>query len=336
MANQRFTLACRNYDGTNAILRGLIKMPGVDLQVKEMSNLADMFTSMFRGRLDISEMSLAELVYYTSRNESDFIGIPVFPSRVFRHGFIFCNSSLNIGGPEDLNGKKIGFLRWVQTAAIWMRGMLVEEYNLSPRSTQWYIASMHHWDDDNARDEVKPRDGSVIRWVERRGKSAYEHAYLALSRGEIDALGVTENQLPHIQGDKRIKRVFENYKEAEASYFKKTGIFHIMHLVVVRKSVVEQHPDLPGKLFKLFSQSKEWAQEWLRTIPSLGIVWKNQYLDEEREIFQGDPWAYGLENNRHVIDKFLSYCYAQGVSERKLSPEDLFVPSTWILTESEG
>lgn len=125
MASQRFTLACRNYDGTNAIHRGLIKMPGVDLQVIEMSNLAEMFGSMFRGKLDISEMSLAELIYYTSRNKCDFIGIPVFPSRVFRHGFIFCNRTSNIGGPEDLDGKKIGFMRWVQTAAIWIRGMLV-------------------------------------------------------------------------------------------------------------------------------------------------------------------------------------------------------------------
>jgi len=174
----------------------------------------------------------------------------------------------------------------------------------------------------------------MIHWVEKRGKSVYEDSYLALSKGEIDGLGITENQLLHIQGDKSIRRVFENYKEAEASYFRKTGIFHIMHVLTVRKSIVEQHPDLAGKLFKLFSQSKEWAQEWLRTVPSLGgIVWKNQYLAEEREIFQGDPWAYGLEKNRRVIEKFLSYCYAQGISARELSPEDIFVPSTWGLTE---
>ncbi len=334
MANQRFSLACRNYDGTNAIIRGLVKIPGVDLEVIEMSNLADMFARMFRGELDISEMSLAELVYYSSRNKCDFIGIPVFPSRVFRHSFIFCNRSLNIAGPGDLNGKNIGFLRWVQTAAIWMRGMLVDEYGLSPKSTRWYVASMHHWDDGHAEDEVKPRDGSTIRWVEKRGKSVYEDTYSALSKGEIDALGITENQLLHIQGDKSIRRVFENYKEAEVSYFRKTGIFHIMHVLTVRKSIVEQHPDLPWKLFKLFSQSKEWAQEWLRAVPSLGgIVWKDQYLSEEREIFQGDPWGYGFEKNRRVIEKFLSYCYAQGISERELSPEDVFVPSTLNLTD---
>ena len=334
MPNRRLTLACRNYEGTNAILRGLIKMPGVDLEVIEMSNLAGMFGDMFKAKLDISEMSLAELIYYTSRQRCEFIGIPVFPSRVFRHGFIFCDRSSNIKGPEDLNGKKVGFLRWVQTAAIWMRGMLVDEYQVSPTSTRWHVASMHHWDNDHEEDEIKPRDGSTIHCLEKRGKSVYEHAYLALSKGEIDALGVTENQLGHILGEKQIKRVFENYKEAEASYFKRTRIFHIMHVMVLRKSVIEQDPSLPEKLFKLFCQAKEWAREWFRTIPSLGgIVWKNHYLDEEKQIFQGDPWAYGLEKNRHVINKFLQYCYVQGVSQRKLSSKELFAPSTWNLTE---
>jgi 4,5-dihydroxyphthalate decarboxylase len=107
----------------------------------------------------------------------------------------------------------------------------------------------------------------------------------------------------------------------------------IMHILAMSKSVVKKHPDLPEKLFRLFCQSKKSAQEWLRTIPSLTIAWRNEYLEKEREIFQEDPWAYGLEKNRHLIEKFLSYCHAQGISDQKISPEDLFEPSTWSLTE---
>jgi 4,5-dihydroxyphthalate decarboxylase len=308
-------------------------MPGVDLQVMEMVSVADMFTRMFKGQFDISEMSFAELVYYTSRKKSDFIGIPVFPSRVFRHSFLFCRSSSDIRGPEDLNGKKLGFLRWVQTAATWMRGMLVDEYGISPKSTHWYVASMHHWDDGHAKEEITPRDGSVIRWLETKGSNVSERSCLALAKGEIDALGVTDNQLALLRGDKRIKRVFENYTEVEASYFKKNRIMPIMHILAVRKSVVQKHPDLPEKLFKLFSQSKKLAREEIGTIPSLVMAWRNEYLEKEQEIFQGDPWAYGLEKNRHLIDKFLSYCDAQGISDQKISPEDLFEPTTWGLTE---
>ncbi len=106
-----------------------------------------------------------------------------------------------------------------------------------------------------------------------------------------------------------------------------------MHILVARKSVVEQHPDLARKLFELFVQSKRMGQETLKRDLSLSIVWKNPYLDEEEKVFQGDPWVYGLKRNSHVVEKFLTYCYNQGVSARKMSPRDLFVPDTWDLTE---
>ena len=107
----------------------------------------------------------------------------------------------------------------------------------------------------------------------------------------------------------------------------------IMHVLALRKSVAEAHPDLPAKLFEFFSQAKRWAHEWNRVVPSIVMAWKNRYLDEEHGIFQDDPWAYGFEKNRHVISKFLSYCDQQGISARSLKPEDLFAPSTLSLTE---
>jgi hypothetical protein len=116
-----------------------------------------MFAGMFKRKYDVSEMSLGELIYYISRERADFVAIPVFPSRMFRHGFIFCRKALDIKNPTELSGKKIGFLRWVQTAAIWMRGMLVDEYGVSARDTQWYVSSMHHWDDADPGGAVVPR-----------------------------------------------------------------------------------------------------------------------------------------------------------------------------------
>ena len=155
----------------------------------------------------------------------------------------------------------------------------------------------------------------------------------ALGEGKIDALGTTGLPNSFIKGHKSIKRLFENYRDEEMSYFKKTRIFPIMHILVARKSVVEQHPDLPRKLFQLFVESKRLALNKLKKDVSLSIVWKNPYLDEEEKVFQGDPWAYGLNRNSHIIDKFLTYCYNQGVSARKMSPRDLFIPDTCDLTE---
>jgi 4,5-dihydroxyphthalate decarboxylase len=329
----KIRLASRCYDGVLPIVHGRMRIPGFDLDIIETENVAGMFGGMFKGQYDVSEMSLAELIYYTSRNHADFVAVPVFPSRMFRHGFIFCRKDSRFGGPAELSGKKLGFLRWVQTAAVWMRGMLVEEYGVSAKESRWYVASMHHWDDADPGASVEPRDGSAIRSIQSPGKNVSERACRALFDGEVDALGVTESQLPILLASDAVKRLFENPREVEANYFRNTKILPIMHVLALRKELAEKCPDLPERLFRLYSQSKQWAQRWRRTIPSLIEAWSNHYLAEERKIFETDPWAYGLEANRHVIDKFLFYCDAQGISVRPVAAEDLFHSSTWGLSE---
>jgi 4,5-dihydroxyphthalate decarboxylase len=332
MGNDRITLACRNYDRTQAILRGLVEAPGIELQVREMHSVPRMFAGFFRGDYDVSEFSLAELVYYTSRGHDAFWGIPIFPSRVFRHGFIFCNAASGVRGLESLAGKKIGFPRLVQTASIWIRGTLLDGYGLRPEEIQWYAASLHHWDGHEGAGAIQPRDGSVIHLLERDGRDENESMELALREGRIDVLGST--QLPNYFGTEPcVKRLFENYREVEKAYFKRTGIFPIMHVLAARRGVVDQHPELPGKLFQLFCKAKRWGREWIRTDPSLALAWKNSYLEEEKKIFNGDPWVYGLKENTALLSQFLAYCHDLGVSDKTLSPKDLFHPSTWDLTD---
>ena len=327
MANYKISLACLHYDRTDAILRQRIKPEGIDLQVVELNDVRDGFLRMFRGEFDVSEFSLAEYVYYLSRAKCQFVGIPVFLNRRFRHSYIFCNTSSNVIGPESLIGKRIGFWEWVQTASVWIRGTLVEEYGISPKGSTWCVGSVHHWEDEE-NEEIKPQSEFAIRWLEK-DRSSVEAALL---EGEIDALVLPTIPKSFISGDKRLRRLFENYRAEERAYFEKTGIFPIMHLLVARKSVIEQHPELPEKLFKLFCDSKKWARERLR-LDRGRLVWAIDYRREEDEIFQGDPWQYGLKSSHHVIEKFLSYCYEQGVSDRKLHPRQLFAPSTWDLSE---
>jgi 4,5-dihydroxyphthalate decarboxylase len=329
----RIRFAARAYDGTPRILRGQLPLSGFDLEITEAEDVPGMFAGMFKGQYDVAEMSLGELIYYVSRGKADFIAIPVFPSRMFRHGFIFCRKASGIQKPAELSGKRIGFLRWVQTAAIWMRGMLIDEYGVSPTDSQWYIASMHHWDDADPGAAVEPRDGSVIRWIQNEGKNTSERACRALFDGELDALGITESQLAIMLRNAGVKRLFENSREVEASYFRNTRILPIMHVLALRRELADKHPELPEQLFRLFSESKRWAQRWRRAIPSLVEAWPNYYLDEERKIFETDPWAYGLEANRHVLKKFLAYCDAQGISARPLAAEELFHSSTLALIE---
>jgi 4,5-dihydroxyphthalate decarboxylase len=329
----KIKFASRPYDGLLPILRGQMRIPGFDLDTIETEDVPGMFAGMFKGAYDVSEMSLGELVYYTSRDRAEFVAIPVFPSRMFRHGFIFCRKALAIKSPTELNGKKIGFLRWAQTAAIWMRGMLVDEYSVSARDTQWYVSSMHHWDDADPGATVIPRDGSAIQWIQSQGKNISERACRALLDGEVDALGVTESQLDMLLVNTEVKRLFENCREVEADYFRKTKILPIMHVLALQRNLAERYPELPAALFRLFSESKRWAQRWRRAIPSLVEAWPNQWLEEEAKVFETDPWAYGLDANRHVLDKFFLYCHAQGISARNLAPEELFHHSTSDLKE---
>lgn len=332
-ASTKIRLASRAYDGVLPILRGQMAIAGFDFDITETEDVPGMFAGMFKGQYDVSEMSLGELIYYTSRGKADFIAIPVFPSRMFRHGFIFCRKNAGIDKPADLSGRNVGFLRWVQTAAIWMRGMLVDEYGVSVKDSKWYVASMHHWDDHDPGATVEPRDGSVIRMIENRGKNTSERACRALFDGQVDALGVTESQLATLLANDSVKRLFANSREVEAGYFRDTKILPIMHVLALQKKVVDQHPELPVQLFQLYSAAKRWAQRWRRAIPSLVEAWPNHYLAEEQRLFQSDPWAYGLTANRHVLDKFFAYCHAQGISGREIAPEEIFHPSTHDLSE---
>jgi 4,5-dihydroxyphthalate decarboxylase len=292
--------ACRNYDGTSAILRGLLQPAGFRLEVFEENEVPKLFNRMFHGEFDVAEMSLAELIYYNSRGIGDFVGIPVFPFRMFRHGFIACDNSLALQAPADLDGKRIGFIRWVQTAAIWMRGILAEEYGLSPKNT------------------------SSICWVERRSDTPAKNAWAALKEGEVDALGLTEAQISWIRNEPRVRRLFENYREIEAAYYKRTRIFPIMHVIVASKAITQKHPDLPAKIFELFTRSKKSGRDWLDAIPSMGLAWKHRYLEEERAMFPEDPWGFGFARNRHVLEKFLFYCERQGITERTIEPKKNF------------
>ncbi len=325
-------LGSRAYDGVMPIVHGEVVLEGIGIVPKLDNNVPRLFASLFKGQVDAGEMSLAELIYYTSRGKADFIGIPVFPSRVFRHGYFFCPRESSIHGPGDLNGRKIGFQRWVQTAGVWMRGMLVEDYGVAP-ATDWYVATMHHWE-DGSEEEVVPRDGSNIRRYAIPADPQTEITAQALLTGEVDVVGVTENVAPSLLADGRVRRLFEDARAEETAYYRRTRIFPIMHVLALRRSLLESQPQLPSELFRLFCEAKKRGQAMMQAVPTWSMAWKERYLEQEAELFGGDPWQFGLSANQHVLDKFIDYCWQQGIAARRLAASELFAPSTWELEDN--
>ena len=328
--SSKIRLVSRAYDGMLPILRGHMTIPGAQFELIETEDVAGMFAGLFEGKYDIGEMSLGELIYYTSRDKADFVGIPVFPSRMFRHGFIFCRKVSGVRGPADLNGKRIGFLRWVQTAAIWMRGMLIDEYGLSAAETEWHAASMHHWDDADPDAAVEPRDGSKIRMIGGKGNPS-ERACRALFEGEVDALGVTESQLKTLQSNDSVKPLFDNPSEVEARYYQATRILPIMHVLAVRRDLVVSRPELPQKLFHLYCDAKRWARSWRTSLPSLVEAWPGAHLAAENAIFHA--------TRGHTGSKLIGMCSTSLFDAMRrdqraaVTAEELFHPSTLSLTE---
>jgi 4,5-dihydroxyphthalate decarboxylase len=319
------TFASRPYDGIMPIVRGDVGISGVDIRPRLDSNVPRVFAALFNDEVDMSEMSLAELVYYTSRDKAGFVAIPVFPSRVFRHGYLFYDPRSGIAGPEGLNGRRLGFQRWVQTAGVWQRGMLVEHYGVSPADTQWFVGSIHHWADE-AEDEVQPRDGSVIRRYQASSDPLSIDAFQALADGEVDVVGVTEGQGPEKLA--RFPRVFAGYRNEEREYFRRTRIFPIMHVLAMQRRVAEAHPELPAELFGLFARSKKLAQANAAAVPSWTLAWRDSYLADEQELFGEDLWPFGVTANQHVLDTFFGYCWQQGIAARHMAAAELFHAST--------
>jgi 4,5-dihydroxyphthalate decarboxylase len=247
-----------------------------------------------------------------------FRAIPVFPHRRFRHGFIFVNTSKGISKPTDLIGRKVGTKGYLFTAGLWMRGILEHDYGVPHKSIEW----LSELDEDV---DFSPPPGLNITQVSE-DKSLED----MLVEGEIDALLSPDLIRPLTAGDKRVGRLFPNYKQEEIAFYRRTGIFPIMHVVGIRRELVERHPWLPAAVFKAFQESKAKCLEALEDTAATKVTlpFVEEQLRAAREFMGRDFWSYGLAPNRKVLESFLRHHHAQGLSSRLVAPEELFHPST--------
>jgi 4,5-dihydroxyphthalate decarboxylase len=320
----KLSLGTGDYDRCMPIRDGRVKVQGAELTTLFL-DAEELFFRMARYQdLDVAEFSLSSYVLSVSRGNSPFIAIPVFLSRAFRHGNILIRSDSGIERPEDLIGKRVGIPEYQMTALVWQRGVLKEEYGVDPSSIKWVAGG----EEQPGRDERipwTPPQGISIETAPN-GKSLTS----MLLSGELDAMLCARLPSAFDKGDPRIKRLFENPRTVEKEYYMRTGIFPIMHTVVIKKEVYEQNPWIAPELVKAFEAAKDIAEKNLFDLTAIKTMlpWLVAEAEEEREIFNGNIWPYGVEENYMVLDKFLQYHFEQGLSERRVRVEELFAPNT--------
>jgi 4,5-dihydroxyphthalate decarboxylase len=325
MAKLRLTLGCWNYDRTRALADGRVAPDGIDLVYLDMP-VEETFFRMLRYReFEVAEMSLSSYAVSLFREERPFIAIPVFPSRMFRHASIFVNAGAGIDAPRDLIGKRVGCPEYQMTAPVWIRGILSEHYGVPVESITHLTGGE---EEPNRSEKIKLSLPEKIR-VQPIGPGKTLSAMLL--EGEIDALVTARAPSTYYSGGGRVRRLFPKFREVERDYFRTTGIFPIMHTVVIRREVYEANRWVAQSLFKAFGEAKRLTYLDLAetNVQKAMLPWAHADFEEARRDMGEDYWPYGLEPNRQVLATFLRYHFEQGLSKRLLTPEGLFAPETF-------
>lgn len=324
MSKLKITLACWNYDRTRALMDGTVRPAGIDLNYLDLP-VEETFFRMLRHReFDAAEMSLSSYTVSLFTEDRPFVAIPVFPSRFFRHSSIYINADSGISEPGDLIGKRIGTPEYQMTAPVWIRGILADEYNVPVTGVQYLTGGEESPDRPEKLELNLPEKISVASIGPGKTLNAM------LETGEIHALYTARAPSSFYKTGSGIRRLFEQYPQEERNYYRKTGIFPIMHCVVIRRDIYEKYPWIAQSLFKAFVESQKIVYEDLRETAALKVMlpWIMSHLDETVSEMGSDFWAYGFERNRNAIGTFLRYHHEQGLSPRLLQPEDLFAPES--------
>jgi 4,5-dihydroxyphthalate decarboxylase len=289
------TIACWGYDRTRPLETGQVAVEGCDVTFLDLAPEEMFHRALHFEEFDATELSFSNYLTLLARETCPYIAIPAFPGRRFRHGGIYINTNSGIKAPEDLKGRIIGSPEYQMTASVWIRGIFEDVYGLKPSDIE-----------------------------------AHQTLSQMLLDGEIDALIGPRAPTGFGRPDVPVARLFPDYIAREQDYYRATGIFPIMHLVAVHKKKVAELPWLPASLFKAFEAAKDTAIERLleENEPMATYPWIDGVIQEAQAFMGEDFWPYGLEPNRKTLEAFLRYHYDQGLAARKLSLEEIFVPST--------
>jgi 4,5-dihydroxyphthalate decarboxylase len=321
-ASVHLTLAVCDYDHVRDFVTGAVRADGITITPLVFDAIEEItFRFLKNLEWDISELSFGKYTSLASQGTAPMVALPVFPSRVHRHSAIYVRADRGIKTAKDLNNRTVGIPEWAQTAGVYVRGFLAEEYGVDLSSIHWLQAGVNQ---PGRAEKVALKLPAGIRYEARSDA----HLSGMLRSGEVDA--VISARAPDAFATSRgeVVRLFPAYRAEEERFFKKTGIFPIMHLITLRRAAFEQHPWIGMNLFKAFDEAKRRSIERLRdfTCAHIPLPWAAAIADEIVQAQGTDPYPYGIEPSRPTLEAFCRYCHDQGVTARRMTPEELFPP----------
>jgi 4,5-dihydroxyphthalate decarboxylase len=323
MEKLHLTLACEDYDRTRPLKDGLVKPEGIELNYLVMP-VEEIFWRMMKyEEFDISELSMGAFLTAAAQGRRPFMAIPVFPSRTFRQRCIFINTGSGIERPQDLRGKRMGVPEYSMTAAVWLRGLLQHEYGVAPAEIVWVQAGE---EEPGRKDRVDFQMPSGVRLESKPDKTLNE----MIESGEVDAMMSPRMPSCFLKGSPRVRRLFPSYKRVEMEYFSKTGLFPIMHLIVIKRAIYEKERWIAQTLYKAFCAAKDHCMQQLydTNILRVSLPWTSAEYEATRDLMTADYWPYGIAPNRLNLETLHGYLFEQGLIRQKLELDELFAPET--------
>jgi 4,5-dihydroxyphthalate decarboxylase len=324
MAKLALSVAVGDYDRVRPLVDGSVQIDGVD-PVFMLLEPEEIFFRAFRhADFDICELSMSSFVVKTAMGDCPYVGVPVFPSRAFRHNSIYIRTDRGIVRPEDLKGRRIGVPEYQVTANVWTRAMLEADYGVKPVDVTWVRGG---YEQAGRIEKIAVTLPADVRVEDAPGGATISGL---LADGAIDAVIGPRAPSCFTVGHPHVGWLFADPAAAGAAWYRKTRIFPIMHLLGIRRSLAAQHPWLPAAVMKAFEQAKARALAKLRDVAATKVTlpFVEEQLLAARTLMGEDFWSYGLEANRHVLEVFLRRHHTEGLSSRLVSPEELFHPST--------
>jgi 4,5-dihydroxyphthalate decarboxylase len=329
MSKLKLSMSVGNYDRTQALFDGRVQVEGCEITAVPLEP-EEAFHRAFRyGEFDITEISMSSHMMTTARGDNQYVAVPAFLSRVFRQSGVYVRTDRGINRPQDLKGKRIGVPEYQITANVWIRGILEEEFGVKPSDIHWRRGGIEEAGRGERAPILLPDSVDLQQIPDDKTLSGM------LEAGELDGYIGARAPSCFLRGAPHVGRLFKDYIQDEKDYFRRTRIFPIMHMVGIRKTLVEQHPWLAVSVYKAFLKAKALAVHELNEICHLAVSlpWMVHHHNEAKALMGDDYWPYGLDANRHVIDKFAQYHHGQGLSVRHVAAEELFARSSLDLSK---